>query len=131
MKKLAQLGWSFFWITSVTLGGGMAMLPLLDREFVERRGWMTSQEMLDIVAVMQSLPGIIALNMSVLIGYRLKGVAGAAVAVVASRVTPFAVIAAIVIRLILNKKKGRSSCGCGCDNCPMGGSCHQDPKGNG
>ena len=38
-----------------------------------------------------------------------------------------AVIAAIVIRLILNK----SSCGCGCDNCPMGGSCHQDPKGNG
>ncbi|MCI5683744.1 MAG: FeoB-associated Cys-rich membrane protein [Eubacteriales bacterium] len=42
-----------------------------------------------------------------------------------------AVIAAIVIRLILNKKKGRSSCGCGCDNCPMGGSCHQDPKGNG
>lgn len=42
-----------------------------------------------------------------------------------------AVIAAIVIRLILNKKKGRSSCGRGCDNCPMGDSCHQDPKGNG
>ena len=73
----------------MTLGGGMAMLPLMDKEFVEKRGWMTGQEMVDIVAVMQSLPGLIAVNMAVLIGYRVKGVAGAFVAAFASVLSPF------------------------------------------
>ena len=58
----------------------MAMLPLLDRAFVEKRGWLTEQEMADVVAVMQALPGLIAVNMAVLVGYRVKGVAGALVA---------------------------------------------------
>ena len=95
MKKLAILFWTFFWISSVTLGGGMAMLPLMDREFVERRKWMTSDEILDVVAVMQSLPGLIVINMAVLIGYRVRGVWGAVVASVGAVLTPFAVIAAI------------------------------------
>ena len=95
MKKLAILGWTFFWISSITLGGGMAMLPLMEREFVERRKWLTADEILDVVAVMQSLPGLIAINMAVLVGYRVKGVAGAAVASLASVISPFAVIAAI------------------------------------
>ena len=71
------------------------MIPLMDREFVEKRGWMTSQEMLDVVAVMQSLPGLIVINMAVLIGYRVKGVRGALAASVGAVLTPFAVIAAI------------------------------------
>ena len=95
LKKLGILGWTFFCISSFTLGGGMAMLPLMDREFVERRKWLTEREMLDVVAVMQSLPGLIAINMAVLIGYRVKGVAGALVAAFASAVTPFAVIAVV------------------------------------
>ena len=95
MKKFGILFWTFFWISSVTLGGGMAMLPLIDREFVERRGWLTSQQMVDVVAVMQSLPGLIIVNMAVLIGYRVKGIAGALVAAFASVLTPFAVIAVL------------------------------------
>ena len=95
MRKLLDLFWVFFWISTVTLGGGMAMLPLMDKEFVEKRGWMTEQEMVDIVAVMQSLPGLIAVNMAVLIGYRVKGTVGALVAAFASVLSPFVMIAAI------------------------------------
>ena len=95
MKTLAQLGWSFFWISSVTLGGGMAMLPFMSREFVERRRWLTAEDLLDVVGVMQSLPGLIATNMAVLVGYRVKGAWGALVAAVASSLTPFAVVAAV------------------------------------
>ena len=99
MKRIADLAWVFFWISTVTLGGGMAMLPLMDREFVERRKWLTAQEMMDIVAVMQSLPGLIAVNMAVLVGYRVKGVAGALVAAFASVLSPFVVIVAVAAGL--------------------------------
>lgn len=96
MRKLADLAWVFFWISTVTLGGGMAMLPLMEREFVEKRKWLTTQEMVDVVAVMQSLPGLIAVNMAVLVGYRVKGVLGALAAAFASVVSPFLMIAAVV-----------------------------------
>ena len=99
MKRIFDLAWVFFWISTVTLGGGMAMLPLMDKEFVEKRGWMTEQEMVDIVAVMQSLPGLIAVNMAVLIGYRVKGTVGALVAAFASVLSPFVMIAAIAAGL--------------------------------
>ena len=101
MKRLAILGWTFFWISSITLGGGMAMLPLFEREFVEKRKWMSSEDMLDVVAVMQSLPGLIVINMAVLIGYRVKGVLGALVASIGAVLTPFAVIAVIARCLTL------------------------------
>ena len=99
MRKLADLAWAFFWISTVTLGGGLAMLPLMEREFVERRKWLTNQEMVDVVAVMQSLPGLIAVNMAVLVGYRVKGVLGALTAAFASVVSPFLMIAAVVAGL--------------------------------
>ena len=83
------------------MGGGMAMLPVLDREFVERRKWLTSQEMLDVVAIMQSLPGLIVINMAVLIGYRVKGVCGALVSALGAVVTPFVIIAVIARCLTL------------------------------
>lgn len=95
MKRLATLAWVFFWISAVTLGGGMAMLPLLDREFIEKRGWLSSQEMVDVVAVMQSLPGLIVVNMAVLIGYRVKGVLGAIISAFASVLAPFIIVALI------------------------------------
>lgn len=94
-RDLPDLAFVFFWISTVTLGGGMAMLPLMEREFVEKRRWLTPQEMVDIVAVMQSLPGLIAVNMAVLIGYRVKGVTGALVAAFASVLSPFAIIVVI------------------------------------
>ena len=60
MRRLASLGWVFLWVSSMTLGGGMAMLPLLERELVARRRWLTSDELVETIAVVQSLPGLIA-----------------------------------------------------------------------
>ena len=99
MIRIAALFWTFFWISSVVMGGGMAMLPVLEREFVEKRGWLKPEEMLDVVAVMQSLPGLIIINMAVLIGYRVKGTLGALVAAFASVLSPFVMIAAIAAGL--------------------------------
>jgi len=95
LKRVLTLGWTFFWISSITLGGGMAMLPLMDREFVEKRPWLTADEMVDVVAVMQSLPGLIVINMAVLIGYRIRGFWGALAASVGAVLTPFAAIAVL------------------------------------
>jgi chromate transporter len=77
MKKVLELFAVFFKIGAVTFGGGMSMLPILERELVTSRGWVTSEEMLDFFAVSQSLPGIIAVNVSIFIGYKRAGVFGA------------------------------------------------------
>lgn len=82
----------FFKISAVSVGGGLAMLPLISREFVEKRRWMTDEEMVDVVAVMQSMPGIIAINMGILIGYRTAGILGAVSAAFGVVVPPFTVI---------------------------------------
>lgn len=96
MREQVSKIWSLFrifaWVSAVTLGGGLAMLPLLQREFVENRSWMRDEDMVDTIAVMQTMPGIIAMNMGVLIGFRIAGVAGAIAAVFGSLLTPFIAI---------------------------------------
>mgnify|MGYP000965349110 CR=1 FL=1 len=82
----------FFKISMVAVGGGLAMLPLISREFVEKRNWMTDKEMVDVIAVMQSMPGIIAINMAVLVGYRTAGFWGAVSAAFGVVTPPFVVI---------------------------------------
>ena len=66
-----------------TFGGGYAMLPLLEREFVERRGWIEDSEFLDMIAIAESTPGPIAINAATYIGYKVGRVRGAALATVA------------------------------------------------
>ena len=95
LRRLVALSWSFLWISTVTLGGGVAMLPFMQREFVERRKMLSDGEMTDIIAIMHSLPGIIAANMAVLVGYRVCGVAGAVVSAVSACFTPFVAVAAL------------------------------------
>ena len=70
MKKLLELYCTFFRIGGLTFGGGMAMLPMLKREIVEKYGWATEQELLDIYAIGQCTPGVIAVNTSTYIGYQ-------------------------------------------------------------
>ena len=89
LQRCRTLFTIFLGLSTVTLGGGMAMLPMMRTEFVEKRHWMTDDEMVDTVAAMQSLPGIIASNMGVLIGYRIAGVPGAFAAVLGSIPPPF------------------------------------------
>lgn len=71
--------WAFFCIGGLTFGGGYAMLPMLEREIVERRGWAKSEELLDYYAVSQCTPGVIAVNVATFVGYNHKGYLGAAV----------------------------------------------------
>ena len=67
----------FFRMGAVTFGGGYAMLPILRREIIQNRGWMDEETIMDYYALSQGLPGIIAINVSVFIGYKRRGVPGA------------------------------------------------------
>lgn len=69
--------WAFFCIGGLTFGGGYAMLPMLEREIVDRRHWATSEELLDFYAVGQCTPGVIAVNVATLIGFQRKRYLGA------------------------------------------------------
>ena len=91
----------FFSISAVALGGGLTMLPIMSKEFVEKRGWLSDNDMLDTVAVMQSLPGIISINMAVLIGYRVAGIKGALFSALGVILPPF--VAIILLAMFLTK----------------------------
>ena len=80
MKELINLFWAFCKIGGLTFGGGYAMLPMLQKEVVENNKWATEKELLDYYAVGQATPGIIAVNTATFVGYKQKGIIGAAIA---------------------------------------------------
>ena len=88
---------SFAKIGAMLIGGGYAMLPLLEEEVVRRRKWATSEEMVDFFALAQVLPGVIAINTAMLVGNRLRGLAGNVAAAVGLLVVPFTLIVAYAI----------------------------------
>lgn len=94
-KKVRTLFGIFFYLSAVTLGGGLAMLPPIQEEFVEKRKWLTDEEMVDTVAAMQSMPGIIASKMAILLGFKMAGWAGGIAAFVGSVLPPFIAIVAL------------------------------------
>ena len=89
----------FIKIGAFTFGGGYAMLPALQREVVEKRRWATEEEVMDWYAIGQCTPGVIAVNTSTFIGYRLRGVPGA-IAATAGMVFPSLVIITIIAAFI-------------------------------
>ena len=102
--KSYTLFWVFLSISAVALGGGLTMLPIMSREFVEKRNWLTDNDMVDTVAVMQSMPGIIAINMGVLIGYRVAGVIGAVFSVIGVILPPSIFI--LIIAMFMKSLSG-------------------------
>ena len=99
MKELLLLFAVFAKIGGFTFGGGYAMLPILQREVVDKRQWATQEELMDYFAIGQCTPGIIAVNTATFIGYKRKGVLGAIFAtlgVVAPSVVIITVIAAFI-----------------------------------
>jgi len=92
MNLYWQIFSTFIKIGAFTIGGGYAMLPLIEREVVARKKWMTATEFIDRVAVSQSLPGIFAVNISILTGYRLKGNKGSIVAALGTILPSFVII---------------------------------------
>lgn len=76
-KELLSLFLCTFKIGAVTFGGGYVIVPMLEREFTERRDYIDKNDILDIVAISQSLPGVIAINACIMVGYRTGGVKAA------------------------------------------------------
>jgi len=101
MKVLLNLFWVFFRIGAVTFGGGYAMLPILERELCEQRGWVTKDEIMDYYAIAQCTPGIIAVNTSVMVGYKIRRVGGG-IAAMMGIVMPSLIIITIISAFIKN-----------------------------
>ena len=95
MKDLLDLYLVYMKIGFINFGGGYAMLPLLERELVTKRGWTTIDELRDYFAIGQCTPGLIALNVSTFIGQKRKGVAGAIAAMLGFLTGPIAIILVI------------------------------------
>ncbi|HHV98379.1 MAG TPA: chromate transporter [Clostridiaceae bacterium] len=95
MQELWQLFIIFCRIGGFTFGGGYAMLPIIQREIVEKRNWASDQEILDYYAIGQTTPGIIAVNTATFIGYKRKGIIGAITAT-AGMVFPSMVIITLI-----------------------------------
>ena len=91
---------SFFKIGAFTIGGGYAMLPLMEKEFVERKAWVSRSEILDIFAVAQSVPGVIAINSSLFIGYRVGKLPGALMAALGMILPSFIIILSLSFALV-------------------------------
>ena len=91
----------FFRMGAVTFGGGYAMLPILRREIVQKHKWMDEENIMDYYALSQGLPGIIAVNVSVFIGYKRRGVPGA-VASALGMVSPCIIIISIIAAFLSN-----------------------------
>ena len=94
-----QLFATFFKIGAFTFGGGWAMLSLIEKEIVDKRGWIDRTEYLDLIAVSQSLPGILAVNVSVAVGDKLRGMKGAVTASLGTILPSFMIILCIAIFL--------------------------------
>jgi chromate transporter len=84
-------------IGAFTIGGGYAMIPIIQREVVEKNKWIEEKDFLDVLAISQSAPGILAVNISIFLGYRLKGVKGSIVATLGSALPSFLIILLIAM----------------------------------
>jgi chromate transporter len=99
LKKCLKLFWVFFKVGSFTFGGGLAMLPLIQREVVDNNRWIKEEEILDVFAISQSVPGVIAVNSSIFIGKSVSGVSGSIAAVLGVVLPAFLSIIAALIAL--------------------------------
>jgi chromate transporter len=88
---------TFAKIGTFTIGGGWAMIPLIEKDVVEKKKWIEKEEFIDILAISQSLPGILAVNTAIFIGYKVKKVAGSIVCLLATILPSFLIILFIAI----------------------------------
>ena len=88
---------TFFKIGIFTLGGGYAMIPLIEEEVVNRKQWVSKDEMLDLIAIAQSCPGVFAINIATFIGYKLRKTRGAICTTLGTALPSFLIILAIAM----------------------------------
>ena len=98
-KRDLSFYWKLFYATltlsAFTFGGGYVIVPLMRKKFVETLGWIDEEEMLDLIAIAQSAPGPIAVNSSIIIGYRLAGIPGALVTTFGTVLPPMVILSVI------------------------------------
>lgn len=96
-QVLRRLFFSTLSLSAFTFGGGYVIVTLLKKKFVDECHWIEEDEMLDLVAIAQSAPGAIAVNGAIVVGYKLAGMLGAAVAITATIIPPFVIISVISV----------------------------------
>ena len=94
---ILQLFTIFFKIGAFTIGGGYAMIPLIEAEIVTKKGWVAKEDFLDLLAIAQSAPGVFAVNIAIFIGYRLRGVRGCLVTALGAILPSFLIILCIAL----------------------------------
>lgn len=101
LRELLDIYLSFFKMGAVTFGGGYAMMPILQKEVVEKKKWLRTEDVMDFYALSQGLPGIIAVNVSVFIGYTRRKVPGG-IAAALGVVSPCIVIISVIAAFLSN-----------------------------
>ncbi|WP_320127643.1 chromate transporter [uncultured Sphaerochaeta sp.] len=96
-KKYFQLFWKMLTLSAFTFGGGYVIVSMMKQEFVDRLGWIEDDEMLNLIAIAQSSPGAVAVNGSMLVGYRIGGFKGAVISVLGTILPPFIILSVISV----------------------------------
>ncbi len=94
-RVYAKLFLSVFQLSACTFGGGFVIIPLMRKKFVEKLHWISEDEMMDLTAIAQSSPGAIAVNASILVGYHVAGIPGAALTVLGAILPPLIIISIV------------------------------------
>lgn len=94
-KKYWKIFTSMFYLSAFTFGGGYVIISLMHTKFVEELGWVDEEEMLNLAAIAQSSPGAVAVNASILVGYRVAGVLGALISILGTILPPIIIISTI------------------------------------
>ncbi len=101
MSPMSNIYWesfkTFFKIGIFTLGGGYAMIPLIEEEVVNKKQWVSKEEMLDLIAIAQSCPGVFAINIAIFIGYKLRKERGAIATTMGTALPSFLIILIIAM----------------------------------
>lgn len=96
-KLLLKLFISTFYLSAFTFGGGYVIVTLMKKKFVDVYHWIDEDEMLDLIAIAQSAPGVMAVNGAIVVGYKLAGLIGSFVAIVATVLPPFITISIVSV----------------------------------
>lgn len=100
IKKLIEILLIFIKIGTFTIGGGYAMIPLIEKEVVDKKQWINRDDFIDMLALAQSSPGPIAVNVSVFVGYKVAGIPGSIFAVLGAILTAFVILLVVAMYFI-------------------------------
>ncbi len=87
--------WSTFYLSAFTIGGGYVIIPLMKKKFVDKLKWLNEREMLNLIVIAQSSPGAVAVNASIILGYKIAGFYGAILSILGTILPPFIILSIV------------------------------------